>query len=861
MLLPPHSHILEPVNYWETRVGSTRGKWLAAAVAVAFLCAGLLGWWLRERSLEPSRAKRPFRVSSHLLPPSQGVDNALINSSNEIFQEACHRRHVPIEIVPTDGDPLDDIVDHQIDLTQLVFDSPENRSKVYISEPWIVDSAWMVTRESSGITTPEQVVGRRVWCQDNARHKFLAAQNFPGARLEVQDSFITAVEGVCEGKADAALIEPVKADTRAFFQHLPACRDVKLSFNDLPEGRIWFGVGGHKDPATEAAVTAIREEIGRMAEDGTLARIYLNHGLDPNNAATILHYLTVLRERDRNMRIAIAILVLVLLALTWQGLHLRKARRLADQANTAKSEFLANMSHELRTPLNSVIGMTRLALETDASSERREFLTIASASAESLLSVVNEILDFSKLETGKLSMEELEIDLYELVESSTRLFALPAHQKKLELICEVSPACPQYIHGDPVRLRQVLFNLVGNAVKFTHKGEVKVRVEVILANQGPLLQFSVFDTGIGIAEDKLAVIFEPFSQADSSTTRKFGGTGLGLAITSRLVELMDGTIRVESSPQQGAAFHFTIPLRAVAGQLPIMPDEVLSGRALVVDDNATARSAVENLLRRWGLTVATAADAESALDALAQADRSGEHYSLLVIDSDMPAMDGFELASLVQSRFGLGHAIVMMLTSDKCNLTAARCRELGIVAHLIKPVGRSELLATARSVLRGSPLTSGVAEETQSRVLHRTPGRSWHILVAEDNAVNRKLTMTILQRAGHSVEIAENGREAVQLARATQFDVVLMDIQMPEMDGLEAARAIRHDESRTGSHVAMIAMTAHAMKGDIERCLAAGMDGYVAKPFQPRDFLETLEAVKVKVDQARAELSPSGSDD
>ena len=845
--------------YRESQVKHTGWKWLIAALGCVLLCLGLLGWWLRERSLDPSHAQRPFRVSAHLLPPSQGVDSALVNASNEVFREACRRRHVPIEIVQTEGDPVQDIVDGQIDITQVIFDSPENRRQIYISEPWIVDSAWMVTLEASGITTPEELVGRRVWYQDNPRHRFLAQQNFPGARLEVQDTFIKAVEGVCQGKADAALIEPVKADTRAFFQQLPGCRDVKLSFNDLPQGRIWFGVGGRKNPATRAAVIAIREEIGRMAEDGTFGRIYLNHGLDPNNAAIFLHDLNVLRRDDRYMEIAIAILVGVLLALTWQGLHLRKARRLADQANTAKTEFLANMSHELRTPLNSVIGMTRLALETGITSERREFLSIASASAESLLSVVNEILDFSKLETGKLRMEDLEIDLYELVESSVKVFALPAHQKGLELICEISPACPQYIHGDPVRLRQVLFNLVGNSVKFTQQGEVKVQVGVIATDKDPMLQLSVIDTGIGIAEDKLALIFEPFSQADTSTTRKFGGTGLGLAITSRLVELMGGSMRVESSPQQGAAFHFMLPVRAVAGQLTIV--QVLSGRALVVDDNTTARSVVENLLRHWGLTVATVADAESALDALARAKQSGTPYSLLIIDSEMPTMDGFELASLVQSRFGLGHAIVMMLTSDKCNLTAARCRELGIVAHLIKPIGRSELLACVRSVLGGSPLAAGAVEETQARVLHRGSARNWHLLVAEDNAVNRKLTMTILQRAGHTVEIAENGVEAVELARTKRFDVILMDIQMPEMDGLEAAEAIRRNESRTGSHVAIIAMTAHAMKGDIERCLSAGMDGYVAKPFQPREFLETLESVKLKVDQGRAELSASGSDD
>ncbi|HET7873525.1 MAG TPA: response regulator [Terriglobales bacterium] len=842
------------MQFLDRHLGSEGRRWAMVMIA-ALLCLGALGVWLRDRALEPSRAAHPFRVSSHDLPSEQGVPKPVVDASNEVFKEACVRRHIPFEVVKTEGSPIKAILDRKIDLTQVIFDSPENRKQIYISEPWALDSAWMVALESTGIDTPAEVVGKRVWIQDNPRHKYLAWQNLHGADIALRDSFEKAVEGICQGQTDAALVEPLTADSRAFFERLPACRDKKLSFSELPNGRIWFGVGGHKDPATKAAVNAIREEIGRMAEDGTLGRIYLNFGLDPNNAVIVLHDLNILRQRDRYMMFAVAILLLVMLALIFQGFRLRKARRLADKLNAAKSEFLANMSHELRTPLNSVIGMTRLALETDVTSERKEFLSIASASAESLLSVVNVILDFSKLETGKLGMEELVIDLCELVESSAKVFAFPAHQKGLELVCDVALTCPRWIQGDPVRLRQVLFNLIGNAVKFTPKGEVRITVSPRATDRGPVLEFTVQDTGIGIAHEKLAVIFEPFSQADTSTTRKFGGTGLGLAISRALVKLMGGSIGVESSPGQGSSFRFTVPMHALTVHSEWLGENV-EGRALVVDDNSTARAVLERMLRYWGLEVATVADGESALEVLERAKRAGQPYSLLVIDSELPSMDGFELASLVQSQFGLGHAIVMMLTSDKCNLTAGRCAELGIVAHLIKPIGRAELLAGARRVLHVGP---DVPEPPQtSRIMHERPARSLRILLAEDNAVNRKLATTILQRAGHIVSTAENGREAIERMRSGKFDLVLMDVQMPEVDGLEAARAIRREEARTGAHVAMIAMTAHAMSGDIERCLASGMDGYIAKPFQPRDFLETIEAVKSKLD--REELPSVGND-
>ena len=593
-----------------------------------------------------------------------------------------------------------------------------------------------------------------------------------------------------------------------------------------------------------------------MVENGSLGRIYLKWGLDPNNAATVIQYLTILRQRSFYMSVAVVVLMALLLILSWQAWRLRKARHIADLANAAKTQFLANMSHEIRTPLNGVIGMTRMALSTPLNADQREWLGVASASADVLLSVVNEILDFSKLEAGKLRIEDLEIDIIELVESSAKAFALPAHEKTLELICDVDPACPAFVRGDPVRLRQVLFNLLSNAVKFTAEGEIKLKLVVEESDSAPRLHFSLSDTGIGIAVDKQNLIFEPFSQEDSSTTRRFGGTGLGLSISSRLVELMGGKIWLNSRETKGATFHFTLPLRAVNRASSGINVESWPGvRVLVVDDNTSAREVVARALQTASLDVTCIANGAAALEELSQAKATGLPYSVVVLDSEMPAMDGFELASRIQDRFGLGMAIVMMLTSAKCSFTPARCMELGIAVHLLKPVGRTELLAAVRQVLQGESEEPSRDLPVQGVIHQRRTSPKLHVLLAEDNAVNRKVALAMLQRGGHTVSVAATGKEAVRLAQNELFDMVLMDIQMPEMDGMEAAQMIRQSETAGGARVPIIAMTAHALKGDSERFLSAGMDGYIAKPFQQEELLDVLERVRISVVAGHPEIA------
>ena len=540
--------------------------------------------------------------------------------------------------------------------------------------------------------------------------------------------------------------------------------------------------------------------------------------------------------------------------------QLEESQRRIELASRARGEFLANVSHEIRTPMNAILGMTELALDTDLTHEQQRYLNTVRTAANSLLLIINDVLDFSKIEAGKLELNPVAFRLRDSLGGMLKTLALRAHEKRRELACHVVDSVPDFLVGDVVRLRQVMLNLVGNAIKFTNGGEIIVRVATEWRSAGEAcLHFSVTDTGMGIPAEKQALIFEAFAQADGSTTRRYGGTGLGLAIASQLVALMNGRIWVESEVGRGSVFHFTARFRRQlrpSERPALTPPSGLRGlRVLVADDNSSGREIVMDMLRAWHLRPAGAAGGTEALDLLAQAADDGDAYRLVFADAEMPGMNGFDLVRVIRERH-VGAKVILMIASADELRDASRCRDLD-TPYITKPVTHSQVMDTIVTALGLS------AAEDRGDMPAPRNGRAeaavpLTILIAEDNVINQELVTSILRKRGHRVTVVSNAQAAIEALDRESFDIVLMDCQMPEMDGFQATATIRAHEAATGGHVRIVAMTASAMEGDRERCLEAGMDDYVAKPIHTPELLKVVEARPAQ-ESAAAPLPPVDS--
>jgi len=649
--------------------------------------------------------------------------------------------------------------------------------------------------------------------------------------------FENAVEGLFQSTPAGALLNCNPAMARIFGYETPEQLQAAVAAHGV------YVDPGRRDEfvamtSTQDVITGFESRVYR--KDGSIIWISEKARILRDENGEVQLYEGFLEDITESKRIA-------------EQLHLTKEA--AEAGYRTKSEFLANMSHEIRTPMNGIIGMTELALATSLTSEQREYLEIVLSSAASLLSLINDILDFSKMEAGKLQLDPIEFGLRSMLDSVFGTLALRAQRKGLELTSNILPDVPDTLIGDPDRLRQIILNLTDNAIKFTERGDIVVHVQSELESaERAILDFTITDTGIGIPKEKQRLIFDAFSQADSSMTRKYGGTGLGLTITAQLVEMMGGEIRLDSKPGKGTAFHVSIPFALPELAARSLPNQNAAAglrdrRVLVIDDNYANRRIVQGMLLNWHMRPHLADSGAAGLAALEQACRSGDPYALVLLDAMMPDMDGFQVAARIRATPAIQGIPVILLTSADVQDRSARCRELGICTHLMKPLRQADLqdailraLERAREERRQGA-DAGIQPASRpdpSPELSAQAPRHLRILLAEDNATNQLLVTSLLKRRGHEVVPTQSGREALEEYAAGKFDLIVMDVQMPEMNGLEAAAAIRALEQRSGHRVPILALTAHALDGDRDQCLAAGMDAYIAKPICVNDFMGAI---------------------